>query len=110
MPGKSWTNEEFDIVKQSYSSGMSIQDISMKLGRSEPSVRHKVRDLGLNAKRSPVSKRFSQEEKRTIEDASYDFENSLLKAELKEMKEKVAEAELRIVQPEWEDDWDGDAE
>jgi len=57
-----------------------------------------------------VSKRFSQEEKRTIEDASYDFENSLLKAELKEMKEKVAEAELRIVQPEWEDDWDGDAE
>lgn len=110
MAGRSWTNEEFNIIRESYSSGLLIQDIATKLGRSEPAVRHKVRELGLSDKKSPVSKRFSQEEKKTLEDASYDFENSLLKAELKEMKEKVAEAELRIVQPEWEDDWDGDAE
>jgi hypothetical protein len=53
---------------------------------------------------------FDPEGQKMIADASYDFENTLLKAELKEMKQKVKEAELRIVQPEWEDDWDGDTE
>tara|TARA_Y100000361_G_scaffold146551_1_gene157094 strand:- start:1297 stop:2430 length:1134 start_codon:yes stop_codon:yes gene_type:complete len=110
MAGRPWNSEELDFIKNSFNKGILVRDIAVKANRSEVAVRHKLRQMGIAGQPGRKTKTFSPEEKQGIEDASYDFENSLLKAELKEMKQKVAEAELRIVQPEWEDDWDGDAE
>ena len=110
MAGRPWTSEEFEFIKNGHHKKVAISEMALKIGRSEPSIRHKLKELGLTKTRSTKSKIFTPSEKQSLEDASYDFENSLLKAELKEMKQKVKEAELRIVQPEWEDDWDGDTE
>jgi len=110
MAGRPWTSEEFEFIKNGHHKKVAISEMALKIGRSEPSIRHKLKELGLTKTRSSKSKIFTPSEKQSLEDASYDFENSLLKAELKEMKQKVKEAELRIVQPEWEDDWDGDTE
>ena len=89
MARRSWTDSEYEFVLQGRQDGLSIAELALKVGRSEASVRNKLRDEN----RSPVAKKkFSPKEQKTIEDASYDFENSLLKAELKAMKQKVKEA------------------
>ena len=89
MAGRTWTSEEYDYIKKGHSSGMSVREISLKINRSEVAVGHKLRELGFSSTGSKKAEKFSTKEKQDIEEASYDFENSLLKAELKEMKQKV---------------------
>lgn len=116
MAGIQWTVEECDFIRTGFEKGMSISSLAQRISRTEPAVRHKLKSFGLigrevnRKKRLQAEQEFNPEGQKMIADASYDFENTLLKAELKEMKQKVKEAELRIVQPEWEDDWDGDTE
>lgn len=116
MAGIQWTVEECDFIRTGFEKGMSISSLAQRISRTEPAVRHKLKSFGLigrevnRKKQLQAEQEFNPEGQKMIADASYDFENTLLKAELKEMKQKVKEAELRIVQPEWEDDWDGDTE
>ena len=89
MAGRPWSEDERKFVRTNYSDGMTIQSIAVKLSRSEVAVRHKLKEAGLIGKAVKTQKKFSPKEQQSIEDASYDFETSLLKAELKEMKQKV---------------------
>ena len=47
MAGRPWTSEEFEFIKNGHHKKVAISEMALKIGRSEPSIRHKLKELGL---------------------------------------------------------------
>ncbi len=49
--GEKWTNEEVELLKYMYSSGIKVSDIIVKINHTESAISHKLTELGLASRR-----------------------------------------------------------
>jgi len=115
MATKMWTQQEEDRVRDERQQGASVADIAASLGRSEASISGKLRDLKDKGE-LPWTDQQGREintakNQGDLREASHEFENVALKAEIKDLEVKISDFKTGVtVEPEWDDEWIGPKE